>query len=414
MADRSRAELPQKGTPRDELFRDMRERKSGDADWQRGRTWSLLYPAGEEVDSVLREANELYMFENALNPMRFPSLRQMEVEVVDMTLGLLHGPEEAGGCMTSGGTESILMAVKSARERARAERGVTEPELLIPITAHPAFAKAATYLGLEVAYIPLMDDLRADPEAARSLIHDRTALVVGSAPNYPFGVADPIPELAALASERGISFHTDACLGGFLLPFYERLGAPVPPFDFRVPGVTTISADVHKYGYATKGASVISHRDRAHLRSYQLFMYDRWPGGTYGSFAMAGARPAAPIAASWAILRYLGEPGYVRLAGQIRDTTRRLREGIEALPGLRVLGDPIMSVLAFGSEDRDIMAIGDAMDDRGWCLDRQRDPDALHMMVSPAHAEVADEFLADLKVAYERRADSRGVEARYS
>jgi glutamate/tyrosine decarboxylase-like PLP-dependent enzyme len=306
------------------------------------------------------------------------------------------------------------MAGKSARDRARAERGVERPQLLAPVTAHPAFAKAATYLGLELVQIPIGPDRRADARAAEKLVGERTALVVGSAPNYPFGTVDPIPELAALAAARGISFHTDACLGGFMLPFYERLGEPVPPFDFRVPGVTTMSADVHKYGYCTKGASVILHREREHLLRYQLFTYDRWPGGFYGSFAMAGARAGAPIAASWAVMNYLGEEGYLRLARAVRDTTRKLRAGIEAIPGLRVWGEPVMSVMAFGSEELDVSAVGDAMDDRGWHLDRQKGPDALHLMVSPAHAAVADRFLSDLREAVARRGKSRGVEARYS
>ncbi len=395
----------------------MRERKTQDADWHGARTFSLVYPANDEVDAVLADANDLYLYENALNPLRFPSLRQMEVEVVEMTAGLLHAPEGFGGCMTSGGTESILMAVKSARDRARAERGVTRPKLVAPVSAHPAFAKAAHYLGLEHVQVPLDDSYRADLDAAARLIDDETALVMGSAPNYPFGTADPIPELAALAAERGISFHTDACLGGFLLPFYERLGEPVPPFDFRVPGVTTLSADVHKYGYATKGASVVLHRDGEHLKRYQRFLYDAWPGGLYLSFAMAGARPAAPIAAAWAILVHLGEEGYLELAGQVRDAVRRFRGGIEALPELEVIGDPVMSVFAFGAREGsgvDPFAVGDAMDDKGWCLDRQHGPDALHLMLSPKHLTVADAFLADLADAVKHHGPSRGSEARYS
>jgi glutamate/tyrosine decarboxylase-like PLP-dependent enzyme len=406
--------LPEDGSSREEVLARMRERKTADADWEGGRTFSLVYPAGKEVDDMLFAANELYMFENALNPFRFPSLRAMEVEVCEMTAGLLHAPEGAGGAMTSGGTESILMAVKSARDRARAEKGIERPRALVPYTAHPAFAKACKYLGLEHVQIPIDDDKRADVRAAEKLIDDDTALVVGSAPNYPFGVVDPIPELAALAAERGINFHTDACLGGFLLPFLEELGEEIPPFDFRVPGVSTISADVHKYGYCTKGASVITHRDGAHLHQYQLFVYDRWPGGLYGSFAMAGARPAAPIAAAWSIMNFLGRKGYVELARVVRDTTRTLRAGIDAIPELTVWADPVMSVMSFGSRQIDISAVGDVMDERGWHLDRQTEPDALHMMVSPGHAKVVDSFLADLRDAVSHHGTSRGVEARYS
>jgi glutamate/tyrosine decarboxylase-like PLP-dependent enzyme len=315
--------------------------------------------------------------------------------------------------MTSGGTESILMAVKTARDRGREEKGITQPEIVAPVSAHPAFAKAAKFLGLELKQIPLRGDLRADIDAAAKLITDKTVLVVGSAPNYPHGVIDPIPQLAALAAEHGISFHTDACVGGFLLPFLERLGHPVPPFDFRVPGVTTISADVHKYGYCTKGASVIAHCNRDTLK-YQIFLYDQWPGGLYGSPAMAGARPAAPIAASWAVMQYLGEEGYMRLAKVILDTTKKLCAGIDAIPELHVWGKPDASLVAFGSETVDINAVGDVMDDKGWHLDRQVNPAALHMMVTPNHAKIADQFLADLREAVTHHGESRGVRARYS
>jgi glutamate/tyrosine decarboxylase-like PLP-dependent enzyme len=405
--------LPKSGRPREELFGEMRQLKAGDADWEGGRTWSLIYPAGKDVDDVLAEANNLYLFENALNPFRFPSLRRMESDVVSMTTDLLHGGEDSGGTMTSGGTESILMAVKTARDRGREERGITQPEMVVPLSAHPAFAKAAKFLCLELKQIPLRADLRADVDAAAKLITPNTVLVVGSAPNYPHGVIDPIAELAAVAAERGISFHTDACVGGFLLPFLERLGHPVPPFDFRVPGVTTISADVHKYGYCTKGASVIAHRHKDTLK-YQVFLYDQWPGGLYGSPAMAGARPAAPIAAAWAVMQYLGEQGYVRLARVILDTTKKLCAGIDAIPELHVWGKPDASLVAFGSEQVDISAVGDVMDDKGWHLDRQVNPAALHMMVTPNHAKVADQFLADLRAAVAHHGPSRGVKARYS
>ena len=407
-------ELPKTGVPRRQVMDQMRERKQRDADWRGGRTWSLVYPAGEEVDAMLKQANDLYLYENALNPFRFPSLREMEIDVVEMTAGLLHAGDDAGGAMTSGGTESILLAVLSARERAKAERGVDRPNMVVPFSAHPAFAKAAKVLGLELRQVPLNADHRASVSEAEARIDDQTALVAGSAPNYPFGTVDPIPELSALAAARSISFHTDACLGGFLLPFYERLAEPVPPFDFRVPGVTTLSADVHKYGYCTKGASVILHRDAEHLKKYQLFFFDQWPGGIYASFAMAGARPAAPIAAAWAILNHLGEDGYVAQATRIRDTTQQLRAGIEAIPGLRVWGEPVMSVFSFGSDTHDIMAVGDVMDEKGWHLDRQHGPDALHLMISPEHDRVADEFLADLRKAVETHGKSQGKQARYS
>ncbi len=405
--------LPSKGSSIEEVLGTMKERKAEDANWRGGKTFSLIYPAGEDVDRALHEFNNLYLYENALNPFRFPSLHTMEKEVVAMTTDLLHGGEDAAGSMTSGGTESIIMAVKTARDRARAERGITKPQLLAPVSAHPAFAKAASYLGLEHIQIPLGDDLRADVGAAEKLITDQTAFMMGSAPNYPHGMIDNIPELAALAASRDIHFHTDACVGGFLLPFLEKLGNDIPPFDFRVPGVTTISADVHKYGYCTKGASVIAHRSEE-TAEYQMFLYDKWPGGLYGSFAMAGARPAAPVAAAWGIMNFLGEDGYCRLAGRALAAAQKLRAGIEAIPDLRIWGTPIASLTAFGSDTLDIMAIGDVMDDQGWHLDRQEGPAALHMMVSPEHDRIADEFLANLRDAVAAHGTSRGVEARYS
>ena len=407
--------LPESGTPRDVLFERMRERKTADADWRGGKTWSLIYPAGEDVDAVLHEANNLYLFENALNPFRFPSLADMEKEVVAMTARLLNAPPEGSGVLTSGGTESIVQAVRVARDRARAERSVVKPRLVVPYSAHPAFAKAAKYFDLELVHIPLADDLRADLKKADELIDDQTALVVGSAPNYPHGVVDDIPALSDLAAQRGIPFHTDACVGGFLLPFLERAGYDVPPFDFRVPGVSTMSADVHKYGFCTKGASVVLHRDGNHVIAYQAFLYEDWPGGMYGSLALAGARPASPIAAAWAVMNFLGIDGYVRLATQTMETTQAIKRGVEEL-GLEIIGQPVASVLAFGSSNKgiDIMAVGDLMDDRGWGLDRQHGPDALHMMVSPAHERIVDEFLGDLRLAVENAGSSRGVEARYS
>jgi len=405
--------LPAHGLSSDDVFSRMGEMKAEDADWQGGRTWSLIYPAGEDVDEVLRKANELYVFENALNPFRFPSLRRMEADVVAMTVDMLGGDASSGGTMTSGGTESILMGVKTARDRALAERNITEPQMIAPISAHPAFAKAAKYLRVELLQAPLREDLRVDVDAVASLISADTVLIVGSAPNYPHGVIDPIEELAALAADHGISFHTDACVGGFILPFLEKLGHPVPPFDFRVPGVTTISADVHKYGYCTKGASVIAHRDRATL-DHQIFLYDQWPGGLYGSPALAGARPAAPIAAAWAVMNYLGVDGYMRLAKIVLDTTLALRTGIEAIDQLHVWGKPDATLTAFGSDSVDIAAVGDVMDDRGWHLDRQENPAALHMMVTPNHAKIVEAFLHDLRDAAANPGQSRGVKARYS
>lgn len=389
--------FPAEGVPHDELMGHLREALSRDADWRGGKIWSLVYFAGEDVARVLRDAYSEAIFTNGLGPGAFKSLKKFESEVVAMTADLL-GLPTATGNMTSGGTESILMAVKTARDRAAAERGVTQPEMVLPVTAHPAFDKAAQYLGVKAVHTPLGEDLRADTAAVREAITKNTVLIVGSAPCYPFGTIDPIPELAALAQEFGTGCHVDACLGAYLLPFVARLGYPVPPWDFRVPGVTSISADLHKYGFAARGASTILYRDDA-WRRHQFFAYGDWPGGLYGSPTMTGSRPGGAIAAAWAVLNYLGEEGYLRLARVIMDTSKALIDGINAVPGLRVLGDPPMSVFAFGSDGADVYAIADALDRAGWHPDRQQLPPSLHLMVTPAHKDIVQPFLADLREA---------------
>jgi glutamate/tyrosine decarboxylase-like PLP-dependent enzyme len=392
--------LPPNGKTREEVRSEIEEALSRDADWRGGKIWSLVYFAGDDVADVLKDAYNAAFFTNGLGPGAFKSLRKFESEVISMTADLLSAPEGTGN-MTSGGTESILMAVKTARDFARAERGVIEPEMVLPVSAHPAFDKSAQYLGVKAAHTPVRDDFRADVDAMRTAITPNTVLVVGSAPNYPFGTIDDISQIAAIASERGIPCHVDACLGGFLLPFVERLGYEVRPWDFRVPGVSSISADLHKYGFSARGASTIMYCDSAYRR-HQFFAQTDWPGGLYGSPTMTGSRPGAAVAAAWAVLTYLGEDGYKRLAKVIMDTTHAIQAGINAIDGLCVLGEPDMSVFAFASNalDRgglDIHMVGDALDALGWHPDRQQKPASLHLMVTPAHEHIVDDFLGDLR-----------------
>ncbi|WP_309894622.1 aminotransferase class V-fold PLP-dependent enzyme [Archangium sp.] len=387
--------LATQGLSHQDVLSQMRERRTEDARWQEGRTWSLVYNAGEDIRRLLAEAYTEFMSENGLSPLAFPSLRRFEAEVLAIGAELFHG-DTAAGTMTSGGTESILMAVKTARDFARAERGITEPEMVLPASVHPAFQKAAHYFGVKAINVPLAPDFRADVAAMRAAVGPRTALVVGSAPAYPHGVMDPISELAAMAQEKGVLFHVDACLGGFLLPFAKRLGHDIPDFDFAVPGVTSLSADLHKYGYAAKGASLVLYRT-PELRRHQFFTYSDWCGGIYASPSMAGTRPGGAIAAAWAILKYLGEEGYLKLSRTVLDTARALREGISSTPGLKLLGQPQLSVFSFSSDTLDVYALGDAMEARGWKLDRQMMPPALHLMVTPVHATVVEPFLADLR-----------------
>jgi glutamate/tyrosine decarboxylase-like PLP-dependent enzyme len=406
--------FPARGRPVDDLVAELRGGRAGDADWRRGRTFSLVYNPADATLERLQEAVALeYLHENYLNPFAFPSLLRMEREVVAMAADLVHGDPRSGK-LTSGGTESLFLAVQVARDRARRERGIAQPTVVMPATAHPAFAKACHYLDVAEVRVPVGLDGRADVAATAAAVDEQTALVVASAPCYPYGVVDPVADLAALAADAGTLCHVDACLGGWLLPFLERLGEPLPPWDFRVEGVTSLSADIHKYGWCFKGASLLLHRHEELLR-LQYFLYDGWPGGLYGSATTAGTRPAAPIAAAWATINHLGLDGYLRLAGQVREAAQRLRTGVEAIAGLGVTGDPVPAVMEIAATDQaiDMGAVGDAMDDRGWHLDRQQG--GLHAIVSPSHLAVADDFLADLAaaVAAGRETAGRGVTARY-
>ena len=388
--------LPKHGSKPDEVLRRLREARSDDARWQEGKTFSLVYFARDELTRLLKDAYTEFMSENGLSPVAFPSLRRFEAEVVSMALGLMHAPQDAGGAMTSGGTESIMMALKAAREWARKEKGIARPHVVLPITAHPAFEKAAHYFDLEVSHARVGPDFRLDVADVERLLTPSTALVVGSAPAYPHGLVDPIEDLAALAKRRGLLCHVDACVGGFILPFLRQVGRDVPRFDFEVDGVTSMSADLHKYGFAAKGASLVLYRSRA-LRRHQFYTYSAWPGGLYASPSMTGTRPGGAIAAAWATLQYFGEDGYRALATSIMDVVAKLQRGIDQVPGLKVLGTPHGPVFAFASDSLNVYELGDAMQARGWRLDRQQHPPALHLMVTPAHGPVADRFLQDLR-----------------
>jgi glutamate/tyrosine decarboxylase-like PLP-dependent enzyme len=401
------------GRPVAAVLADLDERRAREPDVHGARLFGLTYPTGHtELEDLAHAVYERYLFGNALNPFKFPELAGLESEVVAMVGDNLHVPDGGGGCMTSGGTESILMSMLVNRERARA-RGVERPQILAPRSAHPAYAKAAHYFDLEVVPIPLDDSWRADVGAAAELIGPSTAVVVASAFSYPHGVMDPVTELAALAAEHGAGCHVDACIGGFVLPFLERLGHDVPPWDFRVDGVTEISADVHKYGYVPKGASTVLHRDDDWF-GHQAFVYDQWPSGLYGSAAIAGARPAAPIATAWAVMTHLGAEGYTEIVRDLMATTAKVRDAIASLDGIEIVADPIGPVLSFASDTVDLYAVADVMDDRGWNLNRNTEPRGLHLMLSPAHGAVADALIADLRDAVAHHGESRGIEPRYS
>jgi glutamate/tyrosine decarboxylase-like PLP-dependent enzyme len=339
----------------------------------------------------------MFCSENPLGPAAFPSLKKLEAEVVQMILSILGNDESTVGTMTSGGTESIMLSVKAHRDYFRALKpDLKDPEMIIPVSAHPAFLKAAQYCDVAPVVVPVGLDYKADPEEIGRACNERTIMIVASAPSFPQGVVDPIPDLGAIAVSLGVGLHVDACLGGFFLPFLRKLGHDVPDFDFSVPGVTAISADLHKYGFAAKGASAILYRN-AEYRRRQFFVSTEWPGGLYSSPAMLGTRPGGLIAAAWSALMSLGEAGYLALVEKTMDGTKKIIRGINAIPGLEIVGKPDMSVFSFTSTRENIFGIADRMEGKRWWMNRQDNPASLHMIVTPNHLQAIDDFLKDLK-----------------
>jgi glutamate/tyrosine decarboxylase-like PLP-dependent enzyme len=394
-------QIPTIGLGCKEVIKRLRSAKTDDVDWLNGRSWSLVYHAGDKHTAVVRDAYDLYFSENAAGPSLFPSLRRIEDEVISMILDLLNGRDEEVGNMTSGGTESILLAMKAYRDQARRLKpGISTMEILVPESAHPAFLKAAHYLDLQVVPVALNTDYETDLDSLRQRITPRTICMVASAPSLPHGVMDPVTAMGDIASEHGIGLHVDACLGGFLLPFMRKLSYEVPEFDFGVPGVTSISTDLHKNGYAAKGASAVLYRDRG-LQRYQHYVNTNWPGGAYASPTMTGTRPGGAVAAAWASIMALGHEGYVQMARRTMDVNDALMEGISALPGLFVIGKPAMSVFAFAAEDVDVFALGDRLETRGWRVNRQNHPRSLHMIATANHKEAVCPFLQDLEAVLE-------------
>ncbi len=404
------ASLGQHGRSVDEVIGELGRKRAHDVRWRDGRAFGMVYDGGPGVHEAAERAAALYLHENALNTKAFPSLGAIQSEVVGWTADLLHGPATTAGFLTSGGTESILCAVKAARERARAERGITEPEMIVAESAHAAFHKGAHLFGLELRKAPVNPDWTADVGAMADLVSGNTVLIVGSAPQYPQGVIDDIPGIAELATAAEANCHVDACMGGFVLPFAERLGHDVAPWDFRVDGVTSISADIHKLGYVPKGVSVILHRTKE-LRRYQTFVFDDWLGGFYASPNLQGTRSGLPMAAAWAVMQHLGIDGYVDLTRVTLANADQMREGIAAIDGVRVLGDGRFHLIAMSHEPDDpdpidVFALADALERRGWFHDRQKPPDSLHSTVSNSNTGAIDDYLETLASCV---AEVRGV-----
>jgi sphinganine-1-phosphate aldolase len=396
--------LPEQGLGKDEVLELLKGFKEGDVDYKESKTWSLVYYLGEEHTRFLIEAMGMFLSENALNPMAFQSLKKFEYEVVRMTAGFLHGDKDVVGVLTSGGTESCLLPVLTYRDLAESKRGLggLKPEMIVPESVHVAWEKAAHYFKVKLIRAPLRSDLRVNVEAVKKLINKNTIMVVASAPSYPHGVIDPISELGLLTAQHRIPFHVDSCLGGFLLPFMGKLGYKVPPFDFRVPGVTSISADVHKYGYSAKGASVLLYRNMDFMK-HQFFVSESWPGGVFASPGLLGTRPGGVYAAAWATMKAMGWSGYLEQTRLVIETTKALLDGIRSIPELEILGEPDMSVFAYKSKmlKVNIFAVGDQMEERGWHIDRLQRPDALHAMVTPLHQRIVDQYIDDLRSSVE-------------
>ena len=408
--------MPDAGRDWAGLKQEMIDRGGNDARWREGKTAVYVFNAGEDVAQVQKEAYTMYMSENGLGPLAFPSLKQMEDEVVGMGLTLLHGPGNSCGAITSGGTDSITMAVKAARDFARANRNLTgTANIVMPFSAHPAFDKACIMMGLEKRRIPVADNLLADTGAMAAACDENTIMLVGSAPSFPYGLIDPVEGLGQLARDRDIWLHVDACVGGYIAPFVRMNGADIPPFDFEVDAVASMSADLHKYGYCAKGASTVLFRSEE-LKNHMVFDCQDWPGGRMITPTLAGTRPGGAISAAWAVMNYIGVEGYRAKQKLVTDAREAVERGIESM-GFQVLGRPQLGIVAFGHPDIDVFAVYRQMYRKGWFTSLTTEPKALHLMLSPFHAEVTDTYLDDLKASLEavRAGDTESVsEVRYS
>ena len=398
--------LPDRGRARDEILADIQWMGAQeDRSWNQGHCSGTMYCGDVDHYAFLNQVFAAFSHVNALQRDICPSITKFEAEITAMTLDLFHGDEAEDGCgsITGGGTDSILTAMLVYREQARDERGITNPNFIMPLTAHPAFDKAGHLFGIEIKKAPV-DPVTTlvDVDWVADHIDANTVALVGSAGNYPYGTVDDIAALSDLAVEHGIGLHVDGCLGGFILPWGQQLGYDIPVFDFRLPGVTTISADTHKYGYGLKGTSVLSYRTKA-LRQHGYFMTPDWVGGKYMSPGMAGSRSGGLIAATWASMVSLGREGYLGYATSIFETSFAMQDAVRSHPELRIMGEPTWC-FSFRSDEFDIYHVNDSMSQKGWRFNGQQYPNAIHMCVTRPQTQpgVVENFVADLAegVAY--------------
>lgn len=398
--------IPETGRSKEEILSTLQAFKSHDMDWKAGKVWCYVYNPGEDPAEITREAYMSFLTENGLDPTVFPSMLKLETDVVRAVINLLQGDQHAVGHLTTGGTESIMLAVKTARDKARAEKPhIKEPEMVLPKTAHASFHKAAHYLGIKPVVVDIdPQTFKVRAEDMRAAITENTVLFVASAPSYSQGVIDPIEEIAQIALEKNLLFHVDACVGGLHLAFMRKLGYTLPDFDFSVPGVTSISTDLHKYGYAAKGCSVVMYRNKD-IRKYQIFACTDTTAYTLINPTVLSTKSGGPMAGAWAILNFLGEAGYMHIIQTVQEATQKLIRGINAIPGLRVLGQPAMCMFSFASDTINVYQLADEMHKRGWYLQGQFStpltPRNLHISVSYGTIHNIDGLLKDLSECVE-------------
>lgn len=367
-----------------------------DIDWFSLKNLTASYYGGEGVAKIAMEAFVQHIGDNVVHQNGLhPSVALYEREVLEMTLNLFSAPVDAAGTVTTGGSESIALALKAARDRARALKGITKPQIVIPKTAYAVFNKLCHLLNIEVVQIDRERDFAADPAAMAEAVTENTIMLVGSAPPFPHANVDPIREIAEIAAPRDIWMHVDACIGGFVLPFARMLGEDVPDFDFSVPGVTSISSDYHKYGYAYRGCSALLLRDKS-LLEWQTFSTDAWPAGHYASRNIAGSRNSGPVASAWAVMKYLGLEGYKERVAGIIAGRRAFRERLERLDGVQILGTPQGPHFSFTVGDADVLAVADGLMAREWGINIETKPPAILLMLSAHHIASAEPFAADL------------------
>jgi len=413
--------IPQQGLSKEEILSTLQAFKTRVMDWKAGKLWCYAYNSGEDPADVTREAYLSFLSENGLDPTVFPSLLKLETDVVRATIHLLRGDSNAVGHLTTGGTESIILAVKTARDKARAEHPeIIQPEMVLPKTAHAAFHKAAHYLSVKSVLVDIdPQTFKVRAEDMHAAITPNTILLVASAPSYSQGVIDPIAEIGKIAQEKNLLFHVDACVGGLHLSFMRKLGYAVPDFDFGVPGVTSISTDLHKYGYAAKGCSVIMYRSK-NIRKYQIFACTDTTGYTLINPTMLSSKTGGPMAGAWAILNFLGEEGYKNIVKEVQEATKKLIDGVNAIQDLQVLGEPAMCMFSFKSDTINVYQLADEMNKRGWYIQGQFStpltPRNLHISVNQGTIHNVEALLKDLRECVEivkgvTPIDSNGIKA---